>query len=389
MSGIQWDEAPDTWYDHDLNTRAIEDNSFLSFIAWEAASRDIIDFKKIYVDMVGDLNAGLMLSEIVYWYLPSKEDKSRLRVKREGEYWIACRRYEWWDRTRMSPKQADRAIDLLIKAGLIEKRLFKFQGEPTVHVRLLRGVFMDTWGKTLSTPPENPFSPKVKNQELPQRSKRKLPKGQTPYTETLTETTITESLTEESTPNGVTPAPEPIEEKPKGRPRDLEYEVIAWAWNNQNGGHVGRLKQTLTGGTTKKDGKNHQPYFVADPADALLILAFALWWKKTTGLAMPTSPTTLVDKMMEFRGVPDMDTYLNAAEQRLTISVQSGQVFYKINWANPADWPIVVDFGDDAGQGESDPNRTPVEPDETADAGALDPAEIARRIAEQKKVKRS
>jgi hypothetical protein len=53
-----------------------------TFLAWEAASRDTIDFKKIYVDMADDLVAGLLLSQVVYWFLPDRNGNLKLRVRR-------------------------------------------------------------------------------------------------------------------------------------------------------------------------------------------------------------------------------------------------------------------------------------------------------------------
>jgi len=66
-----------------------ESNEWSNFLLWETASRDTVDFKTIYVDMADDLVAGLLLSQIVYWYLPSKEGRSKLRVFKDGYYWIA------------------------------------------------------------------------------------------------------------------------------------------------------------------------------------------------------------------------------------------------------------------------------------------------------------
>ena len=43
------------------------------FIAWEQVSRDTIDVKRCYVDIAGDLVAGILLSQIVYWHLPDKD----------------------------------------------------------------------------------------------------------------------------------------------------------------------------------------------------------------------------------------------------------------------------------------------------------------------------
>ena len=72
---------------------------FQEFLSWEKTSRDSIDFKKVYVDISGDLIAGLVLSEILYWYLPTKNGgQNKLKVIHEGEMWIAARYKDWWDR---------------------------------------------------------------------------------------------------------------------------------------------------------------------------------------------------------------------------------------------------------------------------------------------------
>jgi hypothetical protein len=135
-------------------------SSFSQFLQWEKATQDVLDFKKIYVDVAGDVMAGLMLSELVYWHLPSKEGKSRLRVKHEGRYWVASRRYEWWDRCRFKPRQADRAAKILIERGLVEKRIFKFCGETTAHFAINEAAFLQAWNAALESPAVNPFAPK-------------------------------------------------------------------------------------------------------------------------------------------------------------------------------------------------------------------------------------
>lgn len=161
---------------------------FRNFLLWEIASRDTIDFKKIYVDIAGDLNAGLLLSEIVYWYLPSKDDRSKLRVDRDGFMWIACHRYEWWERTRMTPKEADRAIKILCDKGVITKQLFKFAGDVTLHIRLIEETFLALWDNLISNPLENPFLPKVKI-EIDQKVKSILTKSENPITESTSKIT--------------------------------------------------------------------------------------------------------------------------------------------------------------------------------------------------------
>ena len=86
-------------------------NSFSGFLQWERATRDTIDVKCVYIDVAqGDLAAGILLSQIVYWYLPSKrDDRTKLRVKKQGDLWIAKGREGWHDETRITPRMFDRA----------------------------------------------------------------------------------------------------------------------------------------------------------------------------------------------------------------------------------------------------------------------------------------
>jgi hypothetical protein len=124
--------------------------TFEQFLLWERASRDTLEVKRIYVDMAGDLVAGLVLSQIVYWHLPNREGKARLRVQKHGQLWLAKGRAEWWHECRISPKQADRALNLLQSRGLIEVKLFKFGAAPTKHVRILREGFLNAWKARLA-----------------------------------------------------------------------------------------------------------------------------------------------------------------------------------------------------------------------------------------------
>ena len=64
--------------------------NFKEFLDWEKTSKDTIDFKKVYVDMADDLIAGLVLSELIYWYLPSKDNgKNKLRVTHDDEHGLS------------------------------------------------------------------------------------------------------------------------------------------------------------------------------------------------------------------------------------------------------------------------------------------------------------
>lgn len=89
-----------------------------------------------YVDIAEDLIAGILLGQIVYWYMPNEQGKSKLRVKKNGEFWLAKSREDWKDEIRITPKQYDRAIKILINKGFVEVQKFKFNGAPTNHIKL-------------------------------------------------------------------------------------------------------------------------------------------------------------------------------------------------------------------------------------------------------------
>jgi hypothetical protein len=146
------------------------------FLAWEQMSRDTIDVKKVYIDIAEDLVAGILLSQIIYWYLPDQEGKTKLRVEKDGQLWLVKGREDWWEECRISPKQFDRAIAILQKKGLVEKKIFKFNGNPTTHIRLNFDVLIQYLSvftqrvKTNLPKGEKPNSPLGKN-EVDERGK--------------------------------------------------------------------------------------------------------------------------------------------------------------------------------------------------------------------------
>lgn len=111
-------------------------NTFEEFISWEKASKDTIDFKKIYVDVAGDLIAGLLLSQIVYWHLPTKEGKSKLRICKKDRMWLAKQRGDWWEEIRITAKQYDRAITILEDRGIVTIWNTLFDGKKIPHISI-------------------------------------------------------------------------------------------------------------------------------------------------------------------------------------------------------------------------------------------------------------
>ena len=143
--------------------------SFEEFLRWEEVDQDAIKVKRIYIDIAGDLVAGILLSQIIYWHLPSKRDgQTKLRVKKDGKLWLAKGRDDWWDECRITPRQFDRAIGILVDKGIVEKERFRFGGSPTIHIRLVPEVVMQYIENEISgvnsilTKGENPTLQNVK-----------------------------------------------------------------------------------------------------------------------------------------------------------------------------------------------------------------------------------
>lgn len=107
------------------------------FLAWESASNDLIITKRIYIDMAGSNNAGLLLGRIIYWHLPSKyNEKPKLSIEKEGHLWLAKTQEDWWEECRLTVKEYRSALALLLKKNIVIKKVFKFGGDTVTHLRM-------------------------------------------------------------------------------------------------------------------------------------------------------------------------------------------------------------------------------------------------------------
>ncbi len=132
------------------------DPRFKEFLSWERASRDAVDFKKVYADVAGDLIAGLLLSQIIYWNLPDKEGKTKLRVKKGGVLCLAKTRHGWWDEIRFKPTQADKGLKILREKGIIKTEVYRFHNIPTTHIFLQQKTLIDLLTEEVNNPKKNP-----------------------------------------------------------------------------------------------------------------------------------------------------------------------------------------------------------------------------------------
>jgi hypothetical protein len=100
--------------------------------------------------MTGDLIAGLLLAQIIYWHLPSKNKKSKLRVKKGDRYYLVKRYSDWWDEIRLTEKRYRRAIKILTNLRIVETELHRFNGFLTVHIWLNQERFIELFNQAIS-----------------------------------------------------------------------------------------------------------------------------------------------------------------------------------------------------------------------------------------------
>jgi hypothetical protein len=114
---------------------------YRSFVYHEVANKDTIDVKKVYIDMAGNVAYGVLLSQIVYWHLPDKHGVPKQRKFKDDQWWVAKGYGDWWKEARITRDQANKGVITLRKRGFIETRRWKFDGSPTIHIRLTDTFF--------------------------------------------------------------------------------------------------------------------------------------------------------------------------------------------------------------------------------------------------------
>lgn len=186
--------------------------TFNDFILAEQASKDTIDVKRIYIDMANDLVAGILLSQIIYWYLPDYKGNSKLRVEHEGHQWIAKKRSDWWDECRITEKQYDRAIAILEEKKFVITDTTLFAGKPSKVIRLDIPAFITAYEAELHLrDKKEDRHPAEVNPVITEKVIPLLPKGEQRYCRkvdnVITERVnfITETTTENIT-NNIKPA---------------------------------------------------------------------------------------------------------------------------------------------------------------------------------------
>lgn len=104
----------------------------------EHTSSKKITIKTIYIDITGNLNAGILLSKIVDFNI----DRTAL-IKRDNKLWLAKNRNDWKEEAYLTEYQYDTAIKILKKMGVVQTKIFKLRGAPLTHTHLNKETLLD------------------------------------------------------------------------------------------------------------------------------------------------------------------------------------------------------------------------------------------------------
>ena len=108
---------------------------------WELESQlRSVALRQEYVVITGGLAPAILLSQLVYWFKPGKNGKPKLTIIREGKYWLAKSRSDWFNECGLSLKMYKGAIVELVELGLVELRHWKFGNDRTSHYWLDTGT---------------------------------------------------------------------------------------------------------------------------------------------------------------------------------------------------------------------------------------------------------
>lgn len=98
-----------------------------------SGKKNIISFPVVYLKVTKDLNTALLLNQLVFW-----SDKSK---RTDGFFYKTYG--EWQEEIYLSEYQIRRSIKKLKELNLVETKLKKANGSPTLHYRVLMNNLSD------------------------------------------------------------------------------------------------------------------------------------------------------------------------------------------------------------------------------------------------------
>ncbi len=148
-----------------------------------AGQPSVLTIPRVFIQLTGDIESALLLSQVLYWTPRSKDTNG----------WVYKTYAEWEAELGLRERPLLRARRKLTSMGILETKLKKANGSPTVHYRIKEDAFVTQLVSLLRNPiPQNAGIQFRKTQES------NSAKRSEPVTETTSETT-SETTTEAPT----------------------------------------------------------------------------------------------------------------------------------------------------------------------------------------------
>ncbi len=150
-------------------------DEILSLIKEISGQQSMLVLPRLLIDITLDIKSALLLSQLIYW-----SDRTT-----DGNGWIYKSHKDWQTELGLNRYFLDKARDRLIQLGLIEVKIKKANGSPTMHFR----VKADALGKTLNSLLRATEPDKTKCRNLANGNARVWQNEMSKFSKSLTETT--------------------------------------------------------------------------------------------------------------------------------------------------------------------------------------------------------
>ncbi len=97
------------------------------------------------VRMSGNVDRGLILAQLCYWFGDGRSGRTRATIDRGGQWWVAKTHSELARETGLTSRQVRSAVDFLRGEGLIHVEHHLFRGRRCLHLRFDYETFHRLW----------------------------------------------------------------------------------------------------------------------------------------------------------------------------------------------------------------------------------------------------
>src|SRR5690625_705985 len=111
-----------------------------SFIKKVSGQDNILTIPKVYIEITGDINTALILNQAIYY--------SSITKRKDGFFYKTYR--EWEEETGLSQYQVSRSVKKLENMDLLETKLKRAEGSPTLHYKVLMDELQNSIIKKLN-----------------------------------------------------------------------------------------------------------------------------------------------------------------------------------------------------------------------------------------------